>query len=225
MNETINTIFGNAKLNNYGYYVITSSKEGNSNKFLHRLIYESFWNVKLPNEIHVHHKDGNKLNNCILNLEALPVSDHLRLHKKGGHCSKETRQKMSKAKKGKKHPMYGKYHSDESKNKISEANKGKTPWNKNKTLSEETKQKMSEAKKGKLPWNKDKKLSNKHKQKISESKTLNYYRIIKAGVRNGKQDYIIVKSGKRIKGSNNKEKLLNMFLKEHPLEIIKVSGD
>ena len=79
-NKTLHTIFGTAKISDGRYYKITSKKEGNHNKYLHRLIYERFWGVKLPKEIHIHYKDENKLNNCILNLEAIPQSKHKSLH-------------------------------------------------------------------------------------------------------------------------------------------------
>ena len=104
MNETINTIFGNAKIGNRGYYVITSKKEGNNGKRLHRLIYERFWEVELPQQIDIHHKDGNRLNNCILNLEAMLNSEHHRLHNKGEN-----------------YPMYGKEHSIETMRKTSKS--------------------------------------------------------------------------------------------------------
>jgi hypothetical protein len=63
----------------------------------------------------------------------------------GKHHSKETKEKMSIAKKGKmngeKGPFYGKHHSEETKKKISQSHRGKCH-------SEETKKKMSESKKG-----------------------------------------------------------------------------
>ena len=57
------------------------------------------------------------------------------------NCSEETRKKQSEAKKGEKHPNYGKHLSDETRMKIGEGNRGKK-------ISEETKKKQSEAKKG-----------------------------------------------------------------------------
>lgn len=44
---------------------------------------------------------------------------------KGRKCSEETRQKLSKALSGEKHPLYGKKHSEESKRKMSETRKGR----------------------------------------------------------------------------------------------------
>ena len=88
------------------------------------------------------------------------------------NISKETREKMSLARKGKKlseatkskisisisgknHPMYGKHHTEESKIKVS-----KTKLNQNLRISDKHKQAISLA-------NKDKKMSNETKQKIS----------------------------------------------------------
>ena len=44
------TKFGTAKIYR-GYYIITSRKEGNHGKFLHRLIFEDFYKIKLPKHI------------------------------------------------------------------------------------------------------------------------------------------------------------------------------
>ena len=77
--DKLHTKFGTAKIIG-DYYKISSGKEGNNNKALHRLIYEDFYGVTLPSEIDVHHKDDNKLNNCICNLEALTHADHASEH-------------------------------------------------------------------------------------------------------------------------------------------------
>ena len=74
---------------------------------------------------------------------------------KGSTITEETRQKMSKARMGKK-PWnkgllgYGKGHtvSAEARIKIGNATRGKTPWIKGKKIPEETKRKISEARKG-----------------------------------------------------------------------------
>ena len=89
----IETKFGNANIDTKGHYKITSAKEGNNKKYLHRLVYEDFWNVKLSKEMDVHHKDGNKLNNEISNLQLLTHGEHSSLHNSG-----------------KNHPFYGKHH-------------------------------------------------------------------------------------------------------------------
>jgi hypothetical protein len=63
----------------------------------HRIIMESFVKRKLDyNEI-VHHKDGNKLNNNLENLEIISRSNHMKLHilngdiKHEGFCSEENK--------------------------------------------------------------------------------------------------------------------------------------
>lgn len=98
------TKWGNAKINNHGYYVITSRKEGNHNKQLHRLIWEDFWKTEVPQGYHIHHRNFNKLDNCILNLQLIRAYDHHKLHNVGEN-----------------NPFYNKTHSEESKQKMSES--------------------------------------------------------------------------------------------------------
>jgi len=98
--KVLHTKFGIAKIDRR-YYRISSSKEGNYQKYLHRLIFEDFYSCEVPEGFVVHHKDGNKLNNCILNLQLMREFDHLSIHHKGLKHSKESKMKMSKAKKGK----------------------------------------------------------------------------------------------------------------------------
>jgi hypothetical protein len=116
-----------------------------------------------------------------------------------------TKDKMSKANKGKNNPNYGKKskgclgykHTEEAKRKISEANKGKTPWckgltketdkrlknmsllSKGKYISEETKRKISESRMGKYTGENNSFYGKKHteetKRKISESKMGKYH--------------------------------------------------
>jgi len=82
MKRTLHTKFGNARVQK-GYYKISSKKEGNNNKYLHRLIFEDFYGFEVPKGFVVHHKDENKLNNCILNLQLMHETDHLKLHNVG----------------------------------------------------------------------------------------------------------------------------------------------
>lgn len=78
------TKFGRAKIDSNGYYRITSRKEGNHRKLLHRLIFESI-HGEIPEGYCVHHIDGDRLNNCIMNLELLSSSFHKSIHTKGNH--------------------------------------------------------------------------------------------------------------------------------------------
>ena len=61
------------------------------------------------------------------------------------------------------------------KDKISKAKKGKKGWNKGIPMSEETKLKMSNSRKGVTPWNKGKKRTEETRRKISES-AINRYK-------------------------------------------------
>lgn len=103
--ESITTKYGTAKIHN-GYWTITTRKEGNHRKRLHRLIYEDYYSLSLSSDDAIHHKDGNKLNNQIDNLERMSISEHITHHNMGNQyflgkkMSKEHKAKISQAKKG-----------------------------------------------------------------------------------------------------------------------------
>ena len=85
------TKFGSVTIHPQGYYKIRSRKEGNRDKLLHRLMWEDFYGCEVPEGFVVHHKDGDKLNNCILNLQLMRKSEHDKLHNCGSahelsHC-------------------------------------------------------------------------------------------------------------------------------------------
>ena len=116
--EPLKTKWGTVKINNNGYYVVTSRKEGNHGKSWHRLIGEEYfgeWINDSDDFFDIHHIDGDRTNNCVLNLEPMPREEHTRIHKK--NMSNETRQKISEARKGTKH-------SNETRKKFSEARVG-----------------------------------------------------------------------------------------------------
>lgn len=73
------TPFGNAKINNHGYYYISTGNEYN-NQLLHRLLFMKYWRTDIPEGYVIHHKDGNKLNNCTMNLQLVKNEEHSRLH-------------------------------------------------------------------------------------------------------------------------------------------------
>lgn len=113
-NNTLHTKFGNATLRKDGYYRISSKKEGNHNKALHKLIWESVWG-KTPNNWVIHHLDGDSTNNCILNLFGMHISQHISLHHLDKPCNI-----------GENNPFYGRQHTEKTKRKISNSHKGKT---------------------------------------------------------------------------------------------------
>ena len=89
MNDNLHTKFGKVNINNRGYYTITSTKEGNNGKLLHRLIFEDYYRCcLLPNTV-IHHKDSNKLNNKIENLELMSKTEHTTLHNIGNQYCKD----------------------------------------------------------------------------------------------------------------------------------------
>lgn len=158
--QVLHTKFGTAIINN-GYYTISSIKEGNRAKRLHRLIWADFYGCEIPKGYVIHHKNGIKTDNCILNLQLMRDSDHKSFHNAGEnhnfygkHHSEKTKQKISNAIKGEKHPWWGKHHTEETKRKISKAHKGKL-------IPEEEKERLRNLCKGK-------KHSEETKQKISD---------------------------------------------------------
>ena len=178
MTATIKTKFGNASLSDHGYYRIHSNEKGNRGKYLHRLIFEDFYG-EIPSGFYIHHKNGNPLDNCILNLQLMRNKDHSAFHKP----SEETKQKMREAHKGEKNPWFGRHHTEESKLKISQANSGEKHYLYGKHQSEETKLKISESKKGV-------KLSEEHKNKIAKSMSSSgYYMVGKEKQKKPKQGF------------------------------------
>lgn len=63
----------------------------------HRYIMEQHLGRQLSRNEVVHHKDGNKENNDIENLELMGLSEHSRQHQLGHELSEETKQKLSEA--------------------------------------------------------------------------------------------------------------------------------
>ena len=78
--SALHTKWGKTYINPCGHHQIVSGV--NQGKLLHRLIYESVWG-KIPETHVIHHIDGDKTNNCILNLLMVSKEHHSSLHNKG----------------------------------------------------------------------------------------------------------------------------------------------
>lgn len=110
----LETKFGNVKLNDDGYYIITSRKEGNNGKIFHRLVWEDWYGIQVPKGYVIHHLNGDKLDNRIQNLQCVEIKKHISYHHKGLKHSEETKEKIKKNRRdtsGKNNYMYGKHHS------------------------------------------------------------------------------------------------------------------
>ena len=121
-----------------GYYRVCLRKNNKNNWFLvHRLVATAF----IPNHDNlpcVNHKDENKDNNHVDNLEWCTYQ----YNNNYGTLKERQTKAQRKRFEYEKHPMYGKHHTEESKRKIREGNKGKC-------ITKETRQKISESCKGK----------------------------------------------------------------------------
>lgn len=105
-------------VNANGYLYCELWKEGNHKRFaVHRLVAQAF--IENPGGLpHVNHKDGNKQNNAVSNLEWCTQSEN-NLHAfKMGLMKPYDRS-------GEKNPMYGKHQSESAKEKISAVHRGR----------------------------------------------------------------------------------------------------
>lgn len=89
------------------------------NKILHREVWKKF-NGEIPAHHVIHHKDGNKLNNSIENLECLNQAAHSFLH------AKERREELSKCMKNNSGKIHAWLKTEKGKNFLSE--KKKREW-------------------------------------------------------------------------------------------------
>ncbi len=66
----------NYTITNYGYMLISNPKLKISMMMAHRYIWEQANKRKIPKKHYIHHKDGNKLNNNISNLNLIKSTEH-----------------------------------------------------------------------------------------------------------------------------------------------------
>ena len=74
---------------------------------VHRLLMMYWLNIKIPKEYHVHHENGNKLDNRKENLSLILNSTHLRQHNKGKKVSEKTKRLIGEANKRRKGSKFG----------------------------------------------------------------------------------------------------------------------
>lgn len=200
---SIITPWGKVWLGNDGYWKIGDRGKYHG-KRLHLLIWENFYGCEVPEGFHIHHKNGNKQDNCILNLQLIRISEHHRLHNLGRKLSEETKAKISKTLTGRKLPK---------------SQREKLKGNKNAlghTVSQESRGIIS------------KKLSGRKQpkelvEKRAESNKKKYATIQKSGfTENGTRRWALFFKGKILKKSVDKQKLIDFFLKNYPLEILEV---
>lgn len=111
-------------------------------------------NGPIPKGCHIHHIDGNKLNNDISNLQCMTKGEHSALHTKQKWLDPEFKEKMRQVSKNR-------IRTDEEKDKIRNKLVGHR-------VSDESKQKMSDKAKLRLTEEYKEKLSNKTKQMWSD---------------------------------------------------------
>lgn len=75
---------GGKRLSNYGYVLLFEPEHPNARSdgyvLEHRFVMSEHLGRPLKDDEVIHHKDGNKQNNDIKNLEIISLSDHTRLH-------------------------------------------------------------------------------------------------------------------------------------------------
>lgn len=122
-------------------YVTFGSKD-----YLHRMIWEYYNNKDIPEGYVVHHKDFDRLNNDINNLELMSSTEHKSLHLSVRHSNNDC---SIKTHCGENNPFFGKKHSEETKNIISQKNKGRFVGDANYCRTPEGRLRMSEIAKAK----------------------------------------------------------------------------
>lgn len=92
----------------YKYHRLYLGKDENGKRILideHRKIVEDYIGRKLSSNEIVHHKNGNKSDNRIENLQIMTLAEHTSLHFKGKKLSEELKIKISNALKHRKNKL------------------------------------------------------------------------------------------------------------------------
>ena len=99
--KSIQTKYGTITEKN-GWYYVSSNECGHRGKALHRVIFEDYHQCTLLPWANIHHKDFNKHNNSIENLQLLSASEHQKIHKALYRPHKQHKEAISKGLKGRK---------------------------------------------------------------------------------------------------------------------------
>ncbi len=102
-----------------GYFIIRTE---NGWRKEHRVVWEQCNKASLLSWTHIHHKNGDRQDNRIENLEPLFIGQHTTNHKTGIKLSQETKTKIGNSNKGK---LKGRPFTEEHRRKISESLRGK----------------------------------------------------------------------------------------------------
>ena len=114
MSTKIQTKYGTATLDKKGYFQLTTN-QGKYSRNLHRRVWEDFYGKPVPKNCVIHHKNGNKTDNRIQNLQCCLRTDHIKFHSKNKtfRHTDEFKKIRSEMYSGKGNPMYGKKRSRE----------------------------------------------------------------------------------------------------------------
>ena len=99
--HSIQTKYGTVTEKN-GWYYISSNEHGHRGKALHRVIFEDYHRCILLPHANIHHRNFDKHDNRIENLQLLSASEHQKIHKARYKPSKEHCEAISKGLKGRK---------------------------------------------------------------------------------------------------------------------------
>ena len=221
--QVLHTKFGTAKIDGK-YFRISTNEKKNYQKFLHRLIFEDFYGFEVPKGFVVHHKDENKLNNCILNLQLLSEREHRSLHNKGKKHSAETKLKMSLAKKGKYVGKNNSGYKDYARVVKLDNRNGVQRYairKYKKTLKASTNPRVL------TEWFKEKYPNEYFENRFEQLgwSTKDIYKLRPKGRIDGKKRYCIKYKGKILKQSVHKDRLIKWFNETYPNEEIEVCNE
>ena len=164
-----------------GYLRVDLTKNKKTKHYqVHRLVaYMFIHNDDTKNKIQINHKDEDKTNNCVENLEWCTAKYNCNYGTHNERVSAKTKGVPKPSIQGENHWLYGKHQSEETKQKLSESHKGKK-------VSEETKRKISESTKGEKSYWYGKEIPDETKRKLSKANDWKKRKIIAISITESK---------------------------------------